>query len=344
MEQPILRLGLLGFSDVDKAAVALALAQPNQGWPVWELTDFEQADAWCIQGGSVQRLDGNYVRVNTLLAHQPSITLDPKETTRPVAFTAPLPAGLDAVELVNLKNPQLLRVSLQRFEAWLRPLRAQFALGADLVAREQELSPGVYHVLDVQSKLLAVVNLINWRVAMMPNARPVDFEGAAWVQRPAMAADVPPGFSTMTVVQLMWTYAVRTRQDVLPSRYYKLRVHLRRLPNLPQGWVRDEHLLVLRALSQAPAKFKELQTTTGMHDDRLARALAALYFSGSITTNPASSMQIERKRSPVGGQSTLPPESTQFSLPEPAGGLHNHPYPPSDLDLTAPAPLYTPQW
>lgn len=345
MEQPVLRLGLVGFSNADTQSIVLAMAQIfrfSEGRPRWELTDFEQADAWCIRGGSVQRLPGNQVLVNTLIPRLPTITLDPKEIARPIAFTAPLPAGLEASELVNLTDPNLLRVSLQRFEAWLRPLRAQFSLGAQLVVREQELSQGVYHVLDTQSKLLAVINLISWRVAMMPIAQPLDFEDASWVQRPAMAADVPPGFLTISVVQLMWIYAVRTEQDVLPARYRKQKVYLRRLPNLPAGWVRDEHLVVLRALSAAPAKFKDLQDTTALSDESLARALAALYFSGAITTNAASAMQIERKPSPVGGQSSLPPVSLAFALPETHYDMRNHPYPQSPLDITAPAPLFTP--
>jgi hypothetical protein len=345
MEQPVLRLGLLGFPDTDQQKVAQAIGNPGAGWPSWELTDFEIADAWCINGHSVERLKDNMVRVNTLLPHQPTISLNPAEITRPIAFTEPMPDGLEAAQIVNFSRPELTRVALQRFEAWLRPLRAQFALGSQLVAREVELTKGIYHVLDTHGKLLAVVNLLKWTAALLPIARPVDFEDASWVQRPAMAADVPPGFVTITMVQLMWTYAVRTTQDVLPVRYAKNTIYLRRLPQLPNGWLRDEHLVTLRALSMAPGRFNDIQQATDLPEVALSRTLAALYFAGAITTNKAAAGQIDRVRSPVGDQSSLPPDSNMFGshsnhTSSSHDTLSHHHRPATDMDKTAPAPLF----
>ncbi len=344
MEQPVLRLGLLGFVDSDRSKVAQAIANPGAGWPSWELVDFELADAWCINGKSVQRLEGNAVKINTLLPHQPTISLDPAHISRPIAFTEPMPEGLEATEIVNFRTPELMRVALQRFEAWLRPLRAQFALGSELIARETELSKGIYHVLDTHGKLLAVINLIKWTTALLPIARPVDFEDATWVSRPPMAADVPPGFVSMTVVQLMWTYAVRSRQDALPMRYRKNRIYLRRLPQLPMGWLRDEHLVALRSLSMQPGKFSDIQKTTELSEDTLARTLAALYFAGAITTNKSAAMQIDKLRTPVGDQSSLPPDS-HFVSGHPSArdsdyGASRLRHAASDDDTTAPAPLF----
>jgi hypothetical protein len=346
MEQPLLRLGLLGFTESDKQKVLEAIANPGEGWPRWELVEFEYADAWCINGSSVERLDGNAVRVTTLLAHQPSISLNPAEISRPIAFTEPMPEGIEAAEIVNLRSPELMRIALQRFEAWLRPLRAQFALGSELVAREAELSKGVFHVLDQNGKLLAVVNFINWTAALLPIARPVDFENASWMHRPPSAADVPHSFVTLTVPQLMWTYAVRTTEDALPSRYRKNTMYLRRLPQLPTGWLSDEHLVTLRALSTAPGKFADIQSATELSEDALARALAALYYAGAITTNKASASQIDRVRTPMGDQSSLPPNSDMFasnfshaaSLP-PAMGAYSQRASDAQLDRTAPAPF-----
>ena len=350
MDQPLLRLGLIGFSDADASAIAHAIGIPQEGWPLWQISDFEVADALCVDGQAVQALSGNSVQVRTYRPDLPTITLDPTQTKLPIAFTAPVPFGLEGVEQVNFKDSHQLRISLQRFEAWLRPMRAQFALGADLVAREQELAQGVYHVLGTNSQLVAVVNLLDWRVSMLPMARPIDFENANWVPRPSMAADMPPGFISMTVVELMWTYAVRTMQDVLPSRYRKDTVYLRRLPRLPQGWVRDEHLVILRALSSAAATFKSLVDITGLHTDHLARCLAALYFSGAITTNRKAAMHMERKTSPVGEQSNLSADAGIDSVPFGAGkyigGLrsqaHSYRSPHQEVDLTAPAPLFIP--
>ncbi len=346
MEQPLLRLGLLGFTESDKQKVLETIANLSEGWPRWELVEFEYADAWCINGRSVERLEGNAVRVNTLLAHQPSISLNPAEVSRPIAFTEPMPEGIEAAEIVNFRSPELMRVALQRFEAWLRPLRAQFALGSELVARENELSKGIFHVLDRHGKLLAIVNFINWTAAMLPIARPVDFEEAIWMHRPPSAADIPHGFVTLTMAQLMWNYAVRTTEDALPSRYRKHTLYLRRLPQLPTGWLRDEHLVALRALSAAPGRFADIQAATELSENALARTLAALYYAGAITTKKSSAGHVSRARTPIGDQSSLPPNSDMFgsdfshaaSVP-PGTGAHPQRDAAADLYRTAPAPF-----
>jgi hypothetical protein len=350
MEQPVLKLGLLGFSPAVKQKVIDVIAVPVVGWPRWELVDLEQADAWCVNGAAVQHSDGNTVRVRTLLDHQPEISLNPTDTRRPVAFTQPMPAGLEAVELVSFKDQQQLRVALQRFEAWLRPLRAQFALGSELIAREAELRQGIYHVLDTHGKLLAVLNLIKWTAALLPAARPVDFEDASWVPRPSMAADIPPGFLSTSVVQVMWNYAVRTVHDTLPARYRKETIYLRKLPQLPPGWLQDEHLVALQALSAAPGKFTELLKTTELPDNVLSRTLAALYYAGAVTTQKSSASQTERIRSPLGDQSSLPPDSNLLgngfahghSLPSVINDSQ-HTYTAASHDATAPLPLWMPK-
>jgi hypothetical protein len=346
MEQPLLRLGLLGFTESDKQKVLETIANPSEGWPRWELVEFEQADAWCINGRSVERREGNAVWVNTLLAHQPTISLNPAEISRPIAFTEPMPEGIEAAEIVNFRSPELLRIALQRFEAWLRPLRAQFALGSELVKRETELSKGVFHVLDQHGKLLAVVNFINWTAALQPIARPVDFEEAIWMHRPPSAADVPHGFLSLTMAQLMWTYAVRTTQDALPSRYRRHTIYLRRLPQLPTGWLGDEHLVALRALSSAAGTFAQIQAATQLSENALARTLAALYYTGAITTKKASAGQVDRVRSPVGDQSSLPPHSDMFASSYsqgasllPGAGTPGQRPSNSDADSTAPVPF-----
>jgi hypothetical protein len=349
MEQPVLKLALLGFSDTDKRDITQAIGQTGESWPTWELVDFEQADAWCIHGAAVERLQGNTVQVRTLQGSQPLISLDPRDITRPIAFTEPMPAGLEGVHMVNLRSPQLLRVGLQRFEGWLRLLRAQFALGSVLVERQAELKKGIHHVLDAHGKLLAVVNLMKWTVALLPNVRPIDFDNANWAQRPNMAADIPAGFTVTSVTQLMWTYAVRTTQDVLPARYRRDMVYLRMLPQLPAGLLQDEHLVTLRALSTAPAKFAGLLATTQLSSTVLARSLAALYFAGAVTTQKTLLGQAVRSASPLGEQSSLPPDSGTPSEFFTADGPENSDAPqptapPKVYDATAPAPLFSPKF
>ncbi len=352
MDRPILRLGLLGFGSADCQKVLKAIEEPlgNSPHAQWELVEFEHADAWCVNGASIEQLKGNTVLVRTLQPSQPLISLDPAQITRPVAFTSPLPDGLEAAELVNFNSPQLLLVGLQRFEAWLRPIRVQFAVGKELIARESELSKGIYHVIDHHGSLLAVVNLIKWTVALLPSARPVDFEEASWMHRPNSAADAPTAFVTTSVAKLMWSYASRTSEDVLPARYRMQTVYLRKLPDLPVGWMRDEHLVLLRALSTSAGKFEDLLLATELPPQMLARALAALYYAGSVTTKKSSASQSDRIQSPMGQQSSLPPDSGMFvrdtldrlgpaSIPG-ASYAKKPAFLNNKIDATAPAPLF----
>jgi hypothetical protein len=352
MDKPILRLGLLGFGPAEYQKVLQAIEEPSGNSPHshWELVEFEHADAWCVNGASIEQLEGNTVLVRTLQSSQPLISLDPAQITRPVAFTDPLPEGLEAAELVNFNNSQLLLVGLQRFEAWLRPIRVQFAVGKELIARESELSKGIYHVIDQHGSLLAVVNLIQWTVALLPSARPMDFQEASWMHRPNSAADAPPSFVSTSVAKLMWTYASRTVEDVLPERYRKQTIYLRKLPKLPVGWMRDEHLVLLRALSTGAGNFEDLLQATELPPQLLGRALAALYYAGSVTTKKASASQSERIQSPMGQQSSLPPDSGMFlretldrlgpaSIPG-ASYIKKPAFSSKQMDATAPAPLF----
>lgn len=309
MEQPVLRLGLLGFPLVDYQMIQSAIGQLGAVGPSWELVDFEHADAWCVNGASIEQIQGNSVLVRTLQPLQPLVSLDPSQIDRPIAFTEPLPNDIQAAHLVNFQNTALLQVGLQRFEAWLRLLRVQFTLGSELVMRQNELSQGVYHVIDLHGRLLAVANLKKWTVAILKSTSPADFEESSWVHRPGTADDVPASFISISVAKLMWTYAVRTRLDPLPERYRKEIIYLRKLPKLPVGWLRDEHLVLLRSLSAQPYRFTDLQRKTELPQDLLTRSLAALYFAGAITTKKTAIPMPERAATPVGGQSSLPPDS-----------------------------------
>jgi hypothetical protein len=344
MEQPILRLGLLGYSAAQIQTVLRALAGGHaSGWPRWQLADFLEADAWCINGEQVSAGSDDQLVVNMLLEHLPQVSLNPAHISHPLAFSPPLPAGVESSETCHLEDTVSLRRTLQRFEAWLRPLRAQFALGAELVARESDLNPGVYH-LNHRGRLIAIIDLIKWHVGLLASARPVDIEESVWDHRPAGARDIPPSFIKMSVVELMWTYAVRTQQDVLPERYRKSMIYMRRVPNLPVGWLGDEHLVVLRALSASPLMLVDLAHKCEMSVDMTSRAVAALYYGGSVTTNSRTASQPEREKSPVGDESSIAPltsagdDKTEF-LPSVPGVIRHRPSALDDDDTTAPAPL-----
>jgi hypothetical protein len=346
MEQPTLRLGLLGFSPAQIQSVLSSLGAHTPGWPRWRLSNFQEADAWCVNGAQAQTRQDGQVVVNMMLDHVPQIVLNPTHISRPLAFSTPLPPHVDVADACSPEDGASLRRTLQRFEAWLRPLRAQFALGAEIMARENDLTPGMYH-LSSGGRLIAIVDLVKWQVGLLSSARPVDIEECVWERRPSMAHDIPNSFTKMSIAELMWTDAVRTAQDVLPNRYRTHTIYLRRVPNLPVGWLEDEHLVLLRALSVSSMKLSALAHKCEMSPEMTKRALAALYYGGAVTTSRKSAAHTKKERTPVGGESSMPPNiltssaMSDFLASSPASIrpqpiTHDH----SD-DGTAPVPIVT---
>jgi hypothetical protein len=292
VEQPVLRLGLLGFADPVGLRLQAWAAQSQPGWPEWRTADPHLADAWMISGQSVDVLGRDAVVICHPHGTGERLTLNRAEVDRPLAFAAPLPEGFASAEFFEAEDEASVRQRLQRFEAWLRPLRSQFALGAQLVERLSQHKSGVVHVMH-ESKLLAVIDLDRWQTGLFIPARPVDLAMAEWVRRPALARDIPSSFMRLPLHRVMWTYAVRTRRDVLPKRYRQQTIHLRRVPPLPARWFDELHLQIMRELMAQPARFDELQLRTGAPAEELAHHLAALYFAGGLTTDADSARRAE---------------------------------------------------
>lgn len=292
VEQPVLRLGLLGFpAPVAQRLMRWAMeAQP--GWPEWRSGDPHVADAWMIHGEAVDVLGRDALVIRHPHGSGERLTLNRAEVDRPLAFSTPLPEGFVSAEFFDADDEASVRQRLQRFEAWLRPLRTQFALGAQLVERVASYKGGVVH-LTHDNKLLAVVDMDRWQVGLLIPARPVDIAMAEWVRRPALASDIPSSFIRLPLHRVMWTYAVRTLRDVLPARYREQTVYLRRIPAMPPRWFDDLHLLLMRELMVQPAPLSGLIGRCGASAGEVAHHLAALYYAGGVTTDADSARRAE---------------------------------------------------
>ncbi|WP_439113644.1 hypothetical protein [Hydrogenophaga sp.] len=293
MEQPVLRLGLLGFPELlSQRLVAWAASQAQPGWPEWRICDPHMADAWMIYGESVDVLGRDAVVIRHPHGTGERLTLNRAEVDRPLAFASPLPEGFASAEFFEADSEKSVRQRLQRFEAWLRPLRTQFALGAQLVERVAQYKEGMVHVTH-DNKLLAVIDLDRRQVGLLIPARPVDLSMAEWVRRPAQPNDIPSSFIRLPLHRVMWTYAVRTLRDVLPARYRQQTIYLRRVPSMPARWFDDLHLLIMRELMVKPATLDALHERTGAPAAELAHHLASLYCAGGITSDPDSARRAE---------------------------------------------------
>lgn len=285
-EQPLLCLGLAGFTPEQRERLHLLLGQLPPRGAVWRVGPFAEADAWLVSGEKCRLVAADTLKILAGLPTERTVQLDLDEVDRPIAFSLPLASDdFDPKHTFDLSGGASLSGVLQHFENWLRPLRSQFVLGGQLIARENELLPGIYHVSH-KGQLLAVMDFHEWRIGILRKADPVDFELAHWDRRPLEAHDIPSHFLRSSLTHLRWIYAQRTERDVLPSRYRSKPVYFRHAPAVPMRWIRDSQLILLRELSQAAGDFDALLQRTGLTHAQLTRDMASLYFAGSVTTTP----------------------------------------------------------
>ncbi len=225
-----------------------------------------------------------------------------------------MPAGLESASWYACNNEASVRQVMYSFEVWLRPLRCQYALGNGLADRQHQVKSGIWHVA-AGERLLAVVDLERWRVGINPSARPVDFEFAHWDHRPLSASFVPHGYVDTALMAVMWTFASRTRADVLPKRYRSQTIYFRHSPRVPVGWMGHAHLLALSELAAKESTLLGLAERTQIPLERLAHVIAALYFSGSVTTDVSRRGSVEAERQLAGRGEKL--DLTETKPPSP---------------------------
>jgi DNA-binding transcriptional ArsR family regulator len=289
----MLRLGLLGFSDPAGLRLQDWVVRPLEGRPLWTCCDPHLADAWMVNGASVEVQDRDALVIQHPIGSDDRLQLNRAAVDRPLAFASPLPDGFASAEFFDADDEDGVRQRLLRFEAWLRPLRSQFALGAELLQRLGAFS-GVVHV-QRDGRLLAVVDFARWHADLLLPARALDLAMADWVPVKNASEGVPPSFMRLPLYRVMWTYAVRTARDVLPRRYRERTIYLRRVPQVPARWFAEDHMIIMRELLAEPSDFDNLQERTGMHPDVLAHHLSVLYHAGGLTTDA----EIARRAEPV---------------------------------------------
>lgn len=293
MEQPLLGLGLLGFEDAVSRRLSDWVSQTPEGWPCWRVCDPHQADAWMIAGESVEALGRDEVVIRHPYGSGERLTLHRAEVDRPLAFASPLPEGIVSAEHFESDSESSVRQRLQRFEAWLRPLRSQFALGSIMQDRTGNFASGDIVHVSLEGRLLAVIDRPNWQAGLLIPARPVDIAMAEWIHSPKLSRHLPPAFIRLSLYQVMWTYAVRSRRDLLPARYREQRIYLRRVPPLRPGWFDELHLTLMRELMIRPSTWPELVSRVDAPEEVILHHLGALYQGGALTTDAESARRAE---------------------------------------------------
>jgi hypothetical protein len=249
-----------------------------------------------VNGRSVRVMADGNLKVAAGLPTERALNLNLGEVDRPVAFALPLASGdIEPRCTFDPASEASIHGVLAKFEGWLRLLRAEFALGAQLVERGAEVRRGIYHVSN-NGSLLAVLDFYEGRCAISPGAHPVDLWEAQWNKRPVGARDVPPGFVPVTPAQLTWAYVHRTDRNLLPPRYRTDPIYYRHVPRVPVRWLHDSQLMLLRELSVEAGTFEGLRQRTGLSVKHLEHDLTCLYYATAITTTQSKAAMLSPAR------------------------------------------------
>lgn len=283
IERPVLVLGLLGFSPDEEVRIGRAVEEHASAHVWWQLGHVGQADAWLVSGPRTRLLPDRHLTVapGSPDGQQVRIALD----DRPLAFSEPVRLSPLAPEhRFTLESESSIWECLANLEKTsLLPTAAMLWLAARIVADDPQLKARVYHVTR-GGEVLAIVDRVG-NVGVCKGIGPAELETGQWVPAPSSAPRMPGGCFVTSFSELVWRYALRTVEDLLPPRYRSTLIYFRRPPKVPQRLLDDEHLVVMRELALGASSFDQLAETTGFNPTRLAAVLAALYLTGSITTN-----------------------------------------------------------
>jgi hypothetical protein len=302
-EQPILRLGIAGFTPGQYRAIERGTEQAS-GLSEWCISSFAEADAWVVNGAHVKFTADGILRVAPGRPTEQTIKLDPAEVDRPVAFALPLAAPqIEPLCTFDAESVSSVQATLRQFEVWLRHARVLFALGREVVRYGPELRHGIFHVSNAD-KLLAVLDFRRGRAGVSPHAHPADLANARWDKRATGAGDVPDSFMPTSPAELAWAYARRSRNELLPTRYTEQALYFRGPPKVPTKWLSDSQLMLLRELASEPSDFAGLQERTGVPAAQLVQDMTCLFFAGSITTSVSKASRSMPLHEPTGPDSS----------------------------------------
>jgi hypothetical protein len=354
MLHPLLNLGLIGFPTDHRQFVSAQLAlnaADRPGYskgagasdelqhPIWQVTDFREADALLINGERISYSDKDDLRFHMAVDGTDIVGIRPAELTLPYAVSGDMTPEVAAIVSQRAPNTMLydqgsIIQTLQYFEASLRPLRTLYALAAMVQERRHEIDAKHTYHLERNGSLDAIIDLPNARVMVREGLRPFHLDEANWLSRPMSANSLPAHFLVFTLEELAWLLGMHRPNPTLAERYTTEPVYLRRMPRVRSSLLYPRHTVLLQWLSQQGCKLDLLVDAMGLSADVIVRDLHALYLCRAITTKVKDSVLAAEAGMSSGGSSasadsritgqdsgTLPAYGEGFDLPTMVGDL-----------------------
>jgi hypothetical protein len=299
MEHPKLNLAAVGFSATQRMTVAtMLLAQQSQsrhaklpfGYPIWQLTDYRDANAMVLNLEHSEQGPDNISRFFSDPTHPNPIGVVVSDLTVPFAIahkTAhPSAKPTQAMHFVDIDDYASVLVALRHFEAELSPLRTVFAFAHRIMDRRADLDTRKVYRLLRRTGMVAWIDLPRQTVWLRDGITPADIYNCMWQTQAATDNELSDGFSAWTMEEASWVFAQYSQENKLPKRYEEHPIFFRRRLRVRASLVQPHQLHILEQLSRKPLRYTDLMHMPTIDGRRLQRDLYALYMCRAITTDP----------------------------------------------------------
>jgi hypothetical protein len=285
----VLLVRLVGFEARAHRRLALLLEDCSALGARWRVVAEGAADLWIVDGAVARGLGRGLVEAGEL-------RFRPAEMPHPVAFTEPVHESISTGHRFDADSIHALNVLLTQLARWLVPKLVQQSLVAQLVANGASFTRSNVIEVAYRGRTLAMLDF-EGDTAVGADVSPADLRRATWTLRSRGEAFIPPGFRVASTEQVLWQFAMRRdATDLLPARYGRLPIHLRRVPSLHPREFADRQLRIVRELAYGPRTLAQLAALTGADAPALQRDLGGLYLIGAVTCDPGRSRAARERR------------------------------------------------
>ncbi len=286
MDKLLLGVSFLGFSPraCDQLTTWIgAFGRDDCGWRVMEP---QRADVWCINADVVEDRGAAGLNVRHRLADGQLQGLDLRHAPGLLAVSSEHFTAAAGAVLFDAHRQASVVAAFRTLESRLGMLRCDYALGCSLAWHQEEVASGGVYQLLYHSRLTAVVDLRRGMAAFPLTATPGDLLRAEWTRRPLGAGVAPDSFVRRATGDLVWTYAVRTTLDILPTRYRRRPIFFCRMPRMPIEQLDPAHIRLMAALRSGPMVLADLAARLGATEKQVGHWLAALHAAGAVSVDP----------------------------------------------------------
>ena len=313
MDKLLLGVSFLGFAPkvCDQFATWMsAFGRDDCGWRV---VAPDRADVWCVNANAIEDRGSAGLNIRHYNADGTAKGLDLRRAPGLLAVGSEQFNAIPGAVLFDPERQASVIAAFRTLESRFSMLRCDYALGCSLVWHAEEMAAGGVYQLLYHSRLVAVVDLKRNAAGFPLTAVPADLLRAEWARRPLGAGVAPDSFVRRMPWELVWTYAVRTTLDILPTRYRRKPIYFCQMPRVAIEQLEPAHIRLMVALRSGPMLLADLSKRVGAPEHQVARCLAALHAAGAVSTNPPA-MAAHTPAAPVALQrSTGPSPVTQLT-------------------------------